>query len=54
MTGPPGQPLRAGSSVNDIMGGMFGAIGALAALAERARTGRGRLVQSACSRTACC
>ncbi len=35
MTGPPGRPLRAGSSVNDIMGGMFGAIGALAALKER-------------------
>lgn len=46
MTGPEGRPLRAGSSVNDIMGGMFGAIGALAALAERERTGRGRLVQS--------
>ncbi|MFQ3622525.1 MAG: CaiB/BaiF CoA-transferase family protein [Acetobacteraceae bacterium] len=44
MTGPPGQPLRAGSSVNDIMGGMFGAIGALAALNERERTGRGRHV----------
>jgi crotonobetainyl-CoA:carnitine CoA-transferase CaiB-like acyl-CoA transferase len=42
MTGPPGQPLRAGSSVNDIMGGMFGAIGILAALNERHRTGRGR------------
>jgi crotonobetainyl-CoA:carnitine CoA-transferase CaiB-like acyl-CoA transferase len=42
MTGPPGQPLRAGSSVNDIMGGMFGAIGILAALHERHRTGRGR------------
>ncbi|MCS6855351.1 MAG: CoA transferase, partial [Elioraea sp.] len=41
MTGPPGQPLRAGSSVNDIMGGMFGAIGVLAALQERNRTGRG-------------
>src|SRR5262245_6113822 len=26
MTGRPGDPLRAGSSVNDIMGGMFGAI----------------------------
>jgi crotonobetainyl-CoA:carnitine CoA-transferase CaiB-like acyl-CoA transferase len=47
MTGPPGQPLRAGSSVNDIMGGMFGAIGAMAALAQREKTGRGRLVQSA-------
>jgi crotonobetainyl-CoA:carnitine CoA-transferase CaiB-like acyl-CoA transferase len=45
MTGPPGQPLRAGSSVNDIMGGMFGAIGILAAVTERARTGRGRHVQ---------
>lgn len=47
MTGPEGRPLRAGSSVNDIMGGMFGAIGALAALAERERTGRGQEVQSA-------
>src|SRR3954447_16514372 len=45
MTGPPGRPLRAGSSVNDIMGGMFGAIGALAALAERQHTGRGQDVQ---------
>jgi len=45
MTGPEGRPLRAGSSVNDIMGGMFGAIGVLAALHERARTGRGREVQ---------
>jgi formyl-CoA transferase len=47
MTGPQGQPLRAGSSVNDIMGGMFGAIGVLAALRERERTGRGQEVQSA-------
>ncbi|MBW8828880.1 MAG: CoA transferase [Burkholderiales bacterium] len=47
MTGPEGQPLRAGSSVNDIMGGMFGAIGALAALQQRHRTGRGQEVQSA-------
>ena len=45
MTGPPGRPLRAGSSVNDIMGGMFGVIGALAALAERQHTGRGQEVQ---------
>ena len=47
MTGPPGRPLRAGSSVNDIMGGLFGAIGVLAALAQRERTGRGCQVQSA-------
>ncbi|AOY97125.1 formyl-CoA transferase [Cupriavidus sp. USMAA2-4] len=47
MTGPPGRPLRAGASVNDIMGGMFGAIGVLAALRERERTGRGQEIQSA-------
>ena len=47
MTGPKGRPLRAGTSVNDIMGGMFGAIGVLAALRERERTGRGQEVQSA-------
>ncbi len=46
MTGPRGQPLRAGSSVNDIMGGMFGAIGILAALNERTSTGKGRHIQS--------
>ncbi|HTN49354.1 MAG TPA: CaiB/BaiF CoA-transferase family protein, partial [Burkholderiaceae bacterium] len=46
MTGPEGRPLRAGSSVNDIMGGMFGAIGALAALHERTQTGKGREVQA--------
>jgi crotonobetainyl-CoA:carnitine CoA-transferase CaiB-like acyl-CoA transferase len=47
MTGPKGRPLRAGTSVNDIMGGMFGAIGVLAALRERDRSGRGQEVQSA-------
>ena len=47
MTGRPGDPLRAGSSVNDIMGGMFGAIGALGALVQRGITGRGQEVQSA-------
>ena len=47
MTGRPGDPLRAGSSVNDIMGGMFGAIGAMAALMQRGITGRGQEVDSA-------
>ena len=47
MTGRPGDPLRAGSSVNDIMGGLFGAIGTMAALAQRAVTGKGQQVQSA-------
>ncbi len=47
MTGRPGDPLRAGSSVNDIMGGMFGAMGAMAALMQRQQTGRGQEVDSA-------
>ena len=47
MTGRPGDPLRAGSSVNDIMGGMFGAIGALGALIQRGITNKGQEVQSA-------
>ncbi len=47
MTGRPGDPLRAGTSINDIMGGMFGAMGAMAALAARERTGQGQEVQSA-------
>ncbi len=47
MTGRPGDPLRAGTSVNDIMGGMFGAIGTLAALIQRGITGKGQEVQSA-------
>jgi crotonobetainyl-CoA:carnitine CoA-transferase CaiB-like acyl-CoA transferase len=47
MTGPPGQPLRAGSSVVDIMGGMFAVIGLQAALRERESTGMGQFVKSA-------
>jgi len=46
MTGRSGDPLRAGSSVNDIMGGMFGAMGAMAALAQREHTGVGSEVQA--------
>jgi len=47
MTGPPGRPLRAGSSVIDVTGGMFGAMGILAALNERHTTGKGKRVTSA-------
>src|ERR1700722_4964704 len=47
MTGPPGQPLRAGASVVDIMGGMFAVIGIQAALRERETTGRGQFIKSA-------
>ncbi len=46
MTGPPGRPLRAGSSVIDVTGGMFGAIAVLAAMQDRARTGKGRHVSA--------
>jgi crotonobetainyl-CoA:carnitine CoA-transferase CaiB-like acyl-CoA transferase len=47
MTGRPGDPLRVGSSINDIMGGLFGAIGTLGALIQRGITGKGMEVQSA-------
>ncbi len=46
MTGPSGRPLRAGSSVIDIAGGMFGVIGILAALHQRVKTGSGAQVRS--------
>ncbi len=47
MTGPSGRPLRAGTSVVDIVGGMFGAFGTVLALKQRDRTGKGGLVESA-------
>jgi crotonobetainyl-CoA:carnitine CoA-transferase CaiB-like acyl-CoA transferase len=47
MTGPPGQPLRAGTSVIDIMGGVMGAVAVLAALRQRDKDGIGRKVTSA-------
>lgn len=47
MTGPIGRPLRAGASVVDIAGGMFGVIGVLAALERRHRTGEGAAVKCA-------
>ncbi|WP_077343029.1 CaiB/BaiF CoA transferase family protein [Pseudocolwellia agarivorans] len=46
MTGLEGKPMRAGSSVIDITGGMFGVIGILAAIEERHRTGEGKQVTS--------
>ena len=46
MTGLPDKPMRAGSSVIDITGGMFGVIGVLAALERRHKTGKGELVSS--------
>ena len=47
MTGPPGQPLRAGASIVDILGASFGVAAVLAALREREHTGEGQRVSSA-------
>jgi len=47
MTGRPGDPLRAGTSIIDITGGMFGYIGILQALYEREKTGKGKYVKAA-------
>jgi crotonobetainyl-CoA:carnitine CoA-transferase CaiB-like acyl-CoA transferase len=47
MTGPPGQPLRAGASIVDIMGAVFGIVAVQAALRERDTTGKGQRVSSA-------
>jgi crotonobetainyl-CoA:carnitine CoA-transferase CaiB-like acyl-CoA transferase len=47
MTGPPGKPLRAGTSVIDVQGGMFGAVGVIAALHQRNTTGQGQNVVAA-------
>ena len=52
MTGPPGQPLRAGASVIDVTTGMMGAMAVLAVLRERDATGKGQLVKSALFETA--
>lgn len=52
MTGLPGRPMRAGSSIVDLMGGVFGVVAILAALRERDRTGRGSRVTSALFETA--
>jgi crotonobetainyl-CoA:carnitine CoA-transferase CaiB-like acyl-CoA transferase len=52
MTGPPGLPLRAGTSITDILGGVFGAVGILAALRQRDRLGAGALVESGLFETA--
>ncbi len=46
MTGPIGQPLRAGASIIDIGAATYGVMGVLAALYQRALTGRGQYVQS--------
>ena len=46
MTGPEGRPLRAGTSVNDMLGALFGVVAIQAALWEREHTGKGTFVRS--------
>jgi len=45
MTGPRGQPLRVGSSANDIMGGMHGTMSIMGALLQRVRSGKGKFIR---------
>jgi len=52
MTGPPGQPLRAGASVVDIGAAAFAVIGVLTALRERDKTGQGQHVTGGLFETA--
>jgi crotonobetainyl-CoA:carnitine CoA-transferase CaiB-like acyl-CoA transferase len=52
MTGPPGQPLRAGASIIDLMGGTYGALGIILALRERDQTSQGALVENGLFETA--
>ena len=52
MTGPLGMPLRSGTSISDITGGLFGALGILAALRDRDRGKGGATVESALFETA--
>ncbi len=47
MTGPTGRPLRAGTSVVDITGGMFAVIAIMSALRQRDMTGSGQKIESA-------
>ena len=46
MTGPRGQPMRAGASIVDVGAAAYGVIAALAALQQRAHTGVGQKITS--------
>ena len=46
MTGPKGQPMRAGASIVDVGAAAYGVIAVLAALQQRARTGVGQKITS--------
>jgi crotonobetainyl-CoA:carnitine CoA-transferase CaiB-like acyl-CoA transferase len=46
MTGPRGQPMRAGASIVDVGAAAYGVVAVLAALHQRAQTGRGQKITS--------
>jgi crotonobetainyl-CoA:carnitine CoA-transferase CaiB-like acyl-CoA transferase len=46
MTGPRGQPIRAGASIVDVGAAAYGVIAVLAALQQRAKTGLGQQITS--------
>lgn len=46
MTGPPGNPIRVGTSIVDMGAATFGVVGILAALLQREQTGRGQYIVS--------
>ncbi len=46
ITGEPGQPIKMGVPIADLLAGIYGVTGVLAALLERERTGRGRIVRT--------
>ena len=46
MTGPRGQPMRAGASIVDVGAAAYGVIAVLAALQQRTHTGRGQKITS--------
>src|SRR5499433_2032721 len=46
MTGPRGQPMRAGASIVDVGAAAYGVIAVLAALQQRAKTGVGQRITS--------
>lgn len=52
MTGPVGQPLRAGASIIDIGAATYATLGILAALLERSSTNKGKMITSGLFETA--
>jgi crotonobetainyl-CoA:carnitine CoA-transferase CaiB-like acyl-CoA transferase len=53
MTGPPGRPLRAGASVIDILGAVFGVAAASRRCASGTRRARASACPAPCSRARC-